>query len=474
MKTSARECLLILCVFALTVVRAGSFAAAQNVPAPAAACSGVPDAPTALTASIQGALLTLTWRAPGQGCAPESYVVEAWCDCVANGFVQVPTGTAATTYTLDGLPSDQYRIQVRAVNAAGKSEPSNDVRFTVARWGDHSTPDVVVAARTADRSTFFPTVARLRNGHLVTVYYDSPDHISPLGRIALVRSTDDGRRWSRPRVAIDTPNDDRDPSIMQTRDGTLLLNFFAVDRHQSPPVPIGVLVARSRDEGATWSAPARVDTPLNGAATSARIVELENGDLLLPLYGRAPDTSDARAAVIRSTDGGKTWPAGGEVELASRPGTDFSEPALADLGGGRLMAVIRAERGDTSSYWTRSEDGGRTWTPPVSLGIVAQAPDLLPLRIAGDSRMRVLHTYGELSPKFGEGRRTVMEMRDPDGVVQYAGPRVIYHGHCRWGDESYPSTVRISETRLLTVYYDACAGIIGGTYSSLPVLLQIR
>jgi hypothetical protein len=307
---------------------------------------------------------------------------------------------------------------VRAVNANGKSEPSGEVRFTVARWGEHSTPDVVVAARTAARSTFFPTVARLKNGDLVTVYYDSPGHVSPLGRISLVRSTDEGRHWSQPRVAIDTPNDDRDPSVMQLRDGTLLLSFFSVDRNQVSPDPKGVFVARSSDDGATWSAPVHVDTALYGAARSAKIVELENGDLLLPYYGRPPETPDARAAVIRSTDGGKTWLPGREVVLASRPGIEFSEPAVADLGGGRLIAVIRAEH--------------------------------------------------------DEGRRTAMHLQDPDGRVKYAGPKVVYHGHCSWGDESYPSTVRMSETRFFTVYYDSCAGIIGGTFSNLSELLQPR
>ncbi|MBI3399996.1 MAG: exo-alpha-sialidase [Acidobacteria bacterium] len=473
----------IIGIAALTAARAGTPALAQSVTPPPAACAEAPHAPEAVTSSVEVARLTLTWRAPAQGCAPESYIVEAWCDCVSNGFVQVPTRTADTTYTLDGLPSDAYRIQVRAVNAAGKSTPSNEVRFAVPRWGEHHTPDVVVAARTAERSTFFPTVARLKNGHLVTVYYDSPDHISPLGRIAMVRSTDDGRHWSTPRVAIDTPNDDRDPSVVALHDGTLLLSFFEVDRAQAPATQLGVFVARSRDEGATWSAPARVDTPPGHAATSAPIVELENGDLLLPYYGSAREitgTNDSRAAVIRSTDRGVTWPAGGAVVVASQPGIDFSEPAIADLGGGRLVAVIRAERGELSAFWTRSDDGGHSWLAPERLDIPAQAPDLLPVRVAGDARARVVLAYGELSQKFGEGRRTVMQLYDPygpygpGGSVQYAGPKVIYHGHCRWGDESYPSTVRISETRLFTVYYDACAGIIGGTFSNLSDLLEVR
>lgn len=469
-----RRFALAILTVAVAATRIVSSSSAQNRPALPTACAEIPNAPTELTATVEVARLSLTWRAPDRGCAPETYEIDAWCDCFANGVSENPTRTPATTFTIDGLPSDAFRVRVRAVNAAGKSQPSDEVRFTVARWGEHSTPDVIVAARTADRRTFFPTVERLANGHLIAVYYDSPEHISQLGRISMAISTDGGRHWSPPRVAIDTPNDDRDPSVMQTRDGTLLLSFFSVDRTQSN-VPLGVYVSRSRDEGATWSAPVRAFTKLSGPATSAKIVQLENGDLLLPIYGRAVfESTETRAAVLRSTDGGETWPGGEEVELASPPGTDFSEPAIADLGGGKLIAVIRAERGDTSAYWTRSDDNGRTWTPPVRLDLDAQAPDLLTVRMAGDSRTRVIFSYGELSQKFGEGRRTGIEARDADGFGRVAGPRVVYHGHCSWGDESYPSTVRISETQLFTVYYDACAGIIGGTFSNLSDFLQPR
>src|SRR4051812_45404364 len=131
-------------------------------------------------------------------------------------------------------------------------------------------PDVIVAAR-GDRNTYFPTIARLRSGELVVVYYDSPSHTSQSGRVALVRSTDDGRTWSAPRVALDTPLDDRDPQIMQTRAGTLLLSYFAYDWNQTPARVMGTFVARSEDNGATWSSPRPVGTAISGAAASGKI-----------------------------------------------------------------------------------------------------------------------------------------------------------------------------------------------------------
>jgi hypothetical protein len=340
-------------------------------------------------------------------------------------------------------------------------------------------PDVIVAARTAQRSTYFPTVERLRNGDLIVVYYDSPDHVSEAGRIALVRSSDDGRTWSAPRVIVDTMFDDRDPSIMQTSWGTLLLTFFVRDWNQSPARALGVYVTRSDDGGVTWEPPVKVETRFartvtpGGAATSAKIVELENGDLLIPLYGALPDNDDKRATIVRSTDRGHTWPRANEVEIGYRPGIDLVEPALANLGHNRLLAKMRTERTDNLAYEAHSLDGGFTWSQPTKTVFAAQASDLLPLRVNGRSTALVLHAWGDFSSRFGLGRPTVVEIEDPEATWRFPGPKVVYHGGCSWGDESYPSAVLLSDGRVFMVYYDACRGFIGGTYLTLLDLAKL-
>src|SRR5262249_36124918 len=46
------------------------------------------------------------------------------------------------------------------------------------------------------------------------------------GRAEIIRSTDGGKTWSRPKVLIDTPWDDRAPNFCQLKDGTILCSFF--------------------------------------------------------------------------------------------------------------------------------------------------------------------------------------------------------------------------------------------------------
>ncbi|MGN6697493.1 MAG: sialidase family protein, partial [Thermomicrobiales bacterium] len=326
---------------------------------------------------------------------------------------------------------------------------------------DPTRPAVVVAAR-GERNTYFPTIARLRDGVLVVVYYDSPAHTSQSGRIALVRSTDDGRTWSAPRVVLDTPLDDRDPQIMQTRTGALLLSFFTYDWEQTPAKVIGSYVARSEDNGATWSAPTPVGTALAWTATSAKIIELDDGRLLIPLYGAMPGSSAQRATAVVSADDGRTWPASSEVTIAADPAVDFQEPALVALGGGKLLAVIRTARAGNLAYTTDSADGGRTWTPPSKTDMQAQAPDLLAL--PGGV---VLLTWGDVSGAFAPGRPVVGRLKYPGQVWSAAAPVLLYAGTQKCGDESYPSSVLLADGRTFTVYYDACAGYIGGTYSTL-------
>jgi hypothetical protein len=69
----------------------------------------------------------------------------------------------------------------------------------------------------------------LRNGELFCVFYSGYGHVSTPnatwpkgGRIMAVRSSDNGQSWSRPVVIIDTAQDDRDPSMVCLKDGTLL------------------------------------------------------------------------------------------------------------------------------------------------------------------------------------------------------------------------------------------------------------
>jgi hypothetical protein len=431
----------------------------------------VPATPTNLSTVVDTAThtLTLTWKQPVASAAPTNHSVEVGNAPGSTYLGTLDTGSAKTSFTSPRpLDPGVYFVRVRAVNACGVSGVSPEMRVSVDpdRIGARTRPDVVVVRRTATRNTYFPTAALMKSGEIVVVYYDSPDHVSSAGRISMVRSRDDGRTWSMPAVVVDGPNDERDPNIVETARGTWLVSYFESDSAKSPTSQ-GVFVIRSTDEGKTWSVPAKVATTLVGAATSAKIVQLDNGDLLLPVYGGKPGGVDAVAAVIRSADDGMTWSPESEAMLASAPGVNFVEPALGYLGGGRLLAMVRTEGAERAAFESYSLDGGRTWSAATRTELIAQASDLLP--VVDDQKSLLVHTWGDTSGRFGNSRPTVMQViqfREFPTARWTDEPRLLHAGHC-WSDEGYPSSVRLRDGRVFTVYYDACAGYIGGTFSKL-------
>ena len=153
----------------------------------------------------------------------------------------------------------------------------------------------------------FPDVCRLRNGDLLCVFYAGYGHVSHPneklpkgGRICAIRSRDEGQTWSDPVTVVDTPDDDRDPSVCQLPNGTILLNFFTYGKYEE----YDTCMARSKDGGRTWSEP---EVILPGYATSTPVRRLRSGRLLLPVYFAQDNEKRSFAAACLSNDQGKTW-----------------------------------------------------------------------------------------------------------------------------------------------------------------------
>jgi sialidase-1 len=192
----------------------------------------------------------------------------------------------------------------------------------------------------------FPDVCRLPNGELFCVFYSGYGHISKPngkwpkgGRIMEVRSSDGGRHWSQPTVAIDTELDDRDPSVACLNDGTLLLNWFTplaanADR------PLAIRLARSADHGKTWSDPVTLEFNSRYAfACSSPVRQLDDGSLILGLYHEDEQRGLAFGATVKSYDGGKTWK---DLALIGEHAGVYldAETDVVQLGGRKTKASV--------------------------------------------------------------------------------------------------------------------------------------
>src|SRR5438552_3037488 len=95
------------------------------------ACWSPPDAPSALTVAVSNATVIVAWQPPAAGCTVTSYLVEAGALPGRRDFPPVATAGTDRTITLREVDEGLYYVRVRALNAAGASPPSNEVRVTI-------------------------------------------------------------------------------------------------------------------------------------------------------------------------------------------------------------------------------------------------------------------------------------------------------------------------------------------------------
>lgn len=189
------------------------------------------------------------------------------------------------------------------------------------------------------------------------------DIVAPRGGRAMIsRSTDEAMTWSKPETLWDTPLDDRHPNFIQLADGTILCSLFTY------PDPCETVIIRSSDDGLTWE---QACEPLPGA-TDGPIIGLQDGSAMICVYGRFSD-QDAQdgCAIFRTTDRGDTW----ERMAVISADHEMSEGSIAQLPSGRIVLFSRPE---ADVCW--SDDGGRTWTARMSLGLRIFEPGLIALR----------------------------------------------------------------------------------------------
>ena len=338
---------------------------------------------------------------------------------------------------------------------------------SVSRW---RATDHVTIVNDPGRHFAFPGVALLKNGDLAVVYREGTAHaVEPAGKISLSRSTDGGRHWQPRVVAMDRPEvDDRDPSIFQMSDGTVLL--FSAD-----------CVSTSRDNGMTWSPP--VDTPVFGPKGG---VEDEDGTIVYgglrrvvqqhftEIQGRSA-TLQAVAA-YRSRDLGKSWTEAGRAThtLFLEGPMDYvwyDEPFMCVMPHKFWIFAARVDL-DGFARIIRSPDRGRTWEPVTKTPVWGYPQHLLPLRDG-----RLLMTYGYRRPPWGiraclsgdQGRTWDLDneiILRMDGGTPDGQPRKVIDG-----DLGYPASVQLADGSIFTVYYHNTAGsncFVAGTFWNVP------
>jgi len=336
-----------------------------------------------------------------------------------------------------GVGTSQGQVLYRGLRLEG------DPQAAAAPLRDETPPPplykVVSRGEAAGPYQAFPDACRLSNGDILCVFYAGYGHVSvPTpewpkgGRIAMVRSLDEGRTWSAPEVLFDDALDNRDPHIAQMRDGALICSFFSLDRTAPKGREIVVQLVHSRDGGKTWDATAQDLLP--GYACSAPVRELTDGTCILGTYYERD--GKAWGGVVRSTDHGTTWSSHIDIGKESDVYLD-AETDVFQRRDGSLYAALRSSK--VHMHYATSKDLGLTWSPVQDIGFPGHAPHFTRL-----STGEVLLTH--------RVPQTALHVSRDDGAT-WQGPYVLD----RVGG-AYPATVELKDGTLLAIYYTEGAG----------------
>lgn len=330
-----------------------------------------------------------------------------------------------------------------------------------------------VVADPANLYRGWPTILRRMNGELVAACSGGrAGHVCPFGRVEVIRSTDGGRTWDKPRIIHKSIIDDRDAGLLETSKGTLLVTWFTsmawlriLEKNASTPRDdqgcwaegrlaqwervraaatdevvareLGVWAVRSEDGGQTWSKP--IDTCVNSPHGPTL---LRGGSLL---YVGKDLWRGGRNLASRSDDDGRTWTVAGDIPTV--PGdnfADYHEFHAVQATDGRIIAQIRSHA-PSSHYQTlqcESHDEGRTWTIPHTIGVWGYPSHLL--RLADG---RLLMTYGHRRDPY-----SIQVRVSEDHGATWSEPAIIA---TTFGtDMGYPSTAELADGTLVSLWYE--------------------
>lgn len=339
------------------------------------------------------------------------------------------------------------------------------------------------------RHGYHPGLAQLPSGELIALFLLAEAFEAPNGTTNVARSSDLGRTWRLQgplydkRVVGFETTDTMKPTVL--RDGSLIAVGYRFHRHD-PEQAIAIagtggflpgdnLVAFSRDEGRTWSAPEIIPRrhpellEMSGPA-----IELQSSELVASAgFYKVPDGSNPSGrfgTLLRSTDWGRTW----DDSVRYLNGGDITpwETRITEMPDGRLVIMIWAYDGirdrHLPNHVTVSHDHGLSWSPLINTGHMGQASSVISL---GGNLLMSLHahraenpgicarvvdfsadTWKVLDEKVIWGRRAGQQTREGQSMVEM-------FASLRFGQ---PSLLRLTNGEILATHWSVenCMGKI--------------
>ena len=225
--------------------------------------------------------------------------------------------------------------------------------------------------RSPGRFTKNPDIVQTPDGRLLLIYSDNDQHWSQESQVlTILESADMGETWhkfSEVASADLKKGDERlvTPRLSALSDGRLVALIDHDDySHFHEEQSFGNWLFWSEDGGKTWSEHQENEIP---GFEPDRVVELPDGRLAVVSHVMRGKSMEFAVVITISNDRGKTWK---EYATIAHDGYHrFCEGALVILDGGKEYAVLMRENhcAGLPGYVSFSRDGCRNWTIPQML-----------------------------------------------------------------------------------------------------------
>lgn len=338
----------------------------------------------------------------------------------------------------------------------------------------------------------FPNMARLKDGTIICAFRHAKDrqllfgrvtHIDPSAKDVYLLSKDGGKSFQkRTHTIINDKYSDQDPCVNVLQDGRIIVTYFrwelcAAGRgkkkwgedqfeaygrtlwHNYDCFPGGVAFSISDDNGISWTHFPRLHVKGMSETGGIRgnLVELPNGDLLLPFYGSNSISELDRSGLIVSRDRGESWEYLSTMAFDPECKKNYLEPNIYRTASGKIVGLFRTQTNfrlpdvDFESTYLNlhisvSLDDGKTFGPVQEIPNLWGSSPFHALRLSDG---RVLLSYGYRREPFGIRARIC----DPELEHIEDGEELILTEGAPNGDLGYPHAIQLDDGTVLVSYY---------------------
>ncbi|WP_199614060.1 sialidase family protein [Paenibacillus alkalitolerans] len=250
---------------------------------------------------------------------------------------------------------------------SGSGEGNPDTKVVMSRLpsGSDRWTSPVELTRDPERSEQNPVLFQAPDGKLWFFHTSNEPHNQRTSRVVYMTSTDRGHSWSGPRALFDDKPGiflRHPPLVLKTGDWLLPAYYCTSEGHYS-------VVKLSSDQGKSWR---EIEVPDSLHRVQMNVVELNDGTLYAMFRSRQAD----RIYTSVSRDNGKSWSAPAKSEL---PNNNSSTQAV-KLHDGRLALIFNNATLERDQFrwierkgeWRKkplrtpltlavSDDEGKTW-----------------------------------------------------------------------------------------------------------------